>query len=187
MAEPVTVLGATGAVIQIASEGLKLSRAINDYIKRARLADEDIKEISHEVESTVILLQQFGTNLKLEEQTQVCSTDYYRATYSAVQDCETAFEEIEAILPPAILGGDDGENKTANIKTRDRVRWPFKQTKIAVLKAKLDRLKPQLNLMLLVMRHARELHESRIAHRYAIRDFITRIKQIAWLPLTCAK
>ncbi|PGG95407.1 hypothetical protein AJ79_10081 [Helicocarpus griseus UAMH5409] len=78
MADPLSILGAVGAVLQIASQGLKLSRAINEYVHSVRSVDQDFRDISQEMESTVILLQQFGDNLKLEEQSQYQKRDRVR-------------------------------------------------------------------------------------------------------------
>lgn len=163
MAELLAALGAISAVGTIASEGTKLSREINDYIRKARSADKDIKLIAHDVESTAMLLQQFEKNLRMEQETRVCSAEFYSMTDQSVYDCRAVFKDIRASLPSVIFLERQPEDEDFKMKGREKIWWPFKHDKIAPLRANIDRLKIHLNSMLLVMRHARDLHERQLA------------------------
>ena len=48
------------------------------------------------------------------------------------------------------------------LKGKEKLKWPFKQTRIALLRTDLDRLKSNLNLMMNVMKHARDIHEREV-------------------------
>ena len=61
--------------------------------------------------------------------------------------------------------GQVKNTETYAMRGRDRIKWPFKQTRINLLRSDLDRLKSDLNLMITVIRHAREMQEKREADR----------------------
>ncbi|KAK2812261.1 hypothetical protein FQN50_001619 [Emmonsiellopsis sp. PD_5] len=161
--EPLSIFGAVAAVVQLTSEGIRLSRAVKDYANSAQCADKDVRELSNEVEWTVLLLEQFGNNLELEKHSKVCSTEFYEVTFRTVKECQGVFNEIEQALPPMVLETDGEASNTINIKKRDKMRWAFRQRQVSVLRTKLDRHKAQLNLMLVVMVHARDLRASKAA------------------------
>lgn len=168
MAELLAALGAISAVGTIVSEGTKLSREIHDYIRRVQSAEKDIKLIAHDVESTAMLLQQFEKNLKMEQETRVCSAEFYSMTDQSVYECRVVFKDIRAALPPMVFLESEYKDDAFKMKGREKIRWPFRNDKIAPLRANIDRLKVHLNSMLLVMRHARDIHERQLADEWVL-------------------
>ena len=67
MAEVIAVLGIISSVVGVAAEGLKLSQTLNTYTTNVKFAEKDIQGIARDVKHTAVVLNQFGENLKLEE------------------------------------------------------------------------------------------------------------------------
>jgi hypothetical protein len=84
------------------------------------------------------------------------------AAQQTVTECLAIFEELDKALEKSLgnLGALDRDGKKKVNKgaaTLERFKWPFKQTKMDVLRSNLDRLKASLTLMLQVLSYAREL------------------------------
>ena len=54
----------------------------------------------------------------------------------------------------------------ASMNTRDRLKWPFNNTRVALCRSDLDRLKLDMSLKIDVMRYRRDIHDRRVAERY---------------------
>lgn len=97
----------------------------------------------------------------------VCKPELYESAFSHVRECDTIFKEIDGAL--AQPSDRDEEDKISlqipDLKRRERFKWPFKRSRISLLQSDLDRLKANLNLMISVMRHARDLYEKEVLDR----------------------
>lgn len=164
-------IGIVGAAVGIAAEGLRLSQTLYEFVEKARLADADIKEIADDVKSTAIVLEQFGASLKLDEESMICSKEFYRVTSENIQDCSQAFISIDKALQKSIKAVKDvplteaSDDRVYELRKRDKFWWSFKQTRVEKLRSNLERLKANLNLKMQVMAHAREVHERQLASK----------------------
>ncbi|KAK3168027.1 hypothetical protein OEA41_004473 [Lepraria neglecta] len=163
MAEFIAVVGVVGSVVSIAAEGFKLSSTLNKYVDSIKNANKYIKTIANGVNDTAVVLQQLGNNLKLEEESMKIDA---------------------AIVQSAVVTQDEkGDSRNFEIKGRGRFKWPFKRSKIDLLQAHLERLKNGLNLMISVMRHARDLHEKDLHDREKTIGFKIETLKIQTLEL----
>jgi hypothetical protein len=64
-------------------------------------------------------------------------------------ECKTAFEELEIAVGKYIESG--------KLKLKDRLKWPFVEKRVTLLRVNLDRLKSTLMLMLEVLKYARSI------------------------------
>jgi hypothetical protein len=167
MAEVLIVIGAISSVMGIAAEGLKLSSTLNSCVEKVRSAGRDIKDVVQDVKSTAVLLQQFGENLRMEKEVRLFSTEYYDELSRCAKDCQSIFKELELVFPAAI-NSEDPDNKISAMRGRDKLKWSFRHTKVALLRTNLDRLKLQLNTMLVVMIHKRDLYKQQSTERYVL-------------------
>jgi len=84
------------------------------------------------------------------------------ATESTVKECLKVFEQINDAVDkslnnlgePEALGGKKQRRSAAVL---EKLKWPFKQTKLELLRTNLDRLKTSLTLMLQVLSYARDI------------------------------
>ena len=152
----------------IAAEGIKLSKTLNTFVGQVRFAEKEIKGIATDVESTSIVLKQYGENLKLESESMICSFEFFQNTTRALNACAMCFKDIDTLLKEsATVVENEGVDGTVKytMKTKNRIRWPWQQSKVAVLRSDLDRQKANLLLMLEVMKHARDRHEEAMNQR----------------------
>ena len=68
MADPFTAIGVAASVATIASEGFKLFQELKAYADQVKRADEVMRRIIGDINSTAVSLEQLGENLA-EEQT----------------------------------------------------------------------------------------------------------------------
>jgi hypothetical protein len=66
--DPVSILGAAGSVVGIASFGLQLSGALYQFIDSYRSAQENLQDVADGIQATTFALDKISEYLKLEEQ-----------------------------------------------------------------------------------------------------------------------
>lgn len=164
--------GIVGAAIGVAAEGLRLSQTLHEFVENVRLADTDIKEVADDVASTAVVLQQFEASLKLDEESMICTREFYKVTSENIEDCSAVFASIDKALQKSIKAIKDAPiasgsvDQVLELRKRDKFWWPFNKPKIENHRRNLDRLKANLNLKMQVMAHAREIHERQKTSRY---------------------
>lgn len=166
------VFGIVGAAVGVAAEGLKLSQTLYEFVENVRLADTDIKKVADDVSSTVVVLQQFEASLKLDEESMICTREFYKVTSENIDGCSAVFASIDKALQKSIRAMKDAPTAGSSfdqgfeLRKWDKFLWPFNKPRVENLRRDLDRLKINLNLKMQVMAHAREIHERQKALRY---------------------
>lgn len=161
MAEVIAALGVAASVAQLADYGFKLSVKLFSYSQAVSQADTSIKGISNDVSLTSTILQELCGILK-SDGNHVVSVSAVEATQQTVRECLHIFEELSAALDKSLetLGVAEKE-KGGKVKkgrvSMERLKWPFKQPKMELLRSNLDRLKASLTLMLQVLSYARSI------------------------------
>lgn len=161
MAEAVAVIGVVASVAQLADYGFKLSVKLFTFGEAVYAADRSIKSISNDVSLTSTVLKELSEILKADTSNHV-SDRAIDAAQQTVTECLAIFEELDKALEKSLenLGALDHDRKKKVNKgaaTLERLKWPFKQSKMDILRSNLDRLKASLTLMLQVLSYAREL------------------------------
>ncbi len=164
MAEVMAALGIVASVAQLADYGFKLSMKLFAYSEAVYSADKSIKSISSDVSLTSTVLRELCGIIKSDE-TRIVSNEAIEATRRTVEECLKLFEELESAIDRSMSGMGlcmtDGEKAKGKAKKRDvafeKLKWPFKQPKMELLRSNLDRLKANLALMLQVLSYARDV------------------------------
>ncbi|KAL8782249.1 MAG: hypothetical protein Q9213_005552 [Squamulea squamosa] len=154
-------IGIIASVIQIADVGLRLSLRLYTFGETIASADETISSISKDISLTSSVLKELGCNLEKDKELQICSETAIKTAEDIVQECLKVFLEIDATLEKTVASTrSDGEPmpKWTTVVVR-KLRWPFLQPKMQLLRSNLDKLKATLLLMLNVMTYARQLTE----------------------------
>lgn len=158
MAEALAVIAVLASIAQLADLGCKLSIRLYAYSQTAATADESIKGISSDVSLTSTVLQELNSLLKADE-SRIVSSTAIEATKQIVAECLKEFEQLDNALEKAI--GNSGVTSKAKaqrgMSTFEKLRFPFKQPKLDLLRSNLDRLKASLSLMLQVLSYARDV------------------------------
>ncbi len=95
------------------------------------------------------VLQQLGSCLEEDEFVKLCKAQTLTTTKDIAEECKTAFEDLDDIIRKYVESG--------KMKLRDRLKWPFIEKRVTLLRVNLDRLKSTLMLMLEVLKYARSI------------------------------
>jgi hypothetical protein len=87
--------------------------------------------------------------LEEDEFVRLCRTETLTTTKDIADECKTALEELDTVIGKYIESG--------RLKLKDRLKWPFIDKRVMLLRVNLDRLKSTLMLMLEVLKYARSI------------------------------
>lgn len=164
-------IGLVASVVQIADTGIKLSITLYTFAETVLTADKSIREIASDVSLTSSVLEELGNNLKKDRKSRLCSENAVRTAEGIVNECAVIFNEINGTLETALekikprAGTEKGKGKESHggrklaVAALERLKWPFLQPKMQLLRSNLDRLKSTLVLMLNVITYARKVSE----------------------------
>jgi transposase len=87
--------------------------------------------------------------LEQDEFVKLCKQQTLTTTKDIAEECKTAFEDLDDIIGKYVESG--------KLTLKDRLKWPFVEKKVTLLRVNLDRLKSTLMLMLEVLKYARSI------------------------------
>ena len=150
-------VGIAASIIQIADLGLRLSLKIYTFGEIVATADKFIISIAKDVSLTSMVLKELVSLLDQEKHGNICSQNAVQTADDIVKECLDVFEEMEGLLVkkfPNLEKGDGGKVQRAMVLL-ERLKWPYLQPKLELMRTNLERLKSTLNLMLNVIALAR--------------------------------
>jgi hypothetical protein len=162
MAELLAAVGVVASVAQLADYGFKLSIKLFAYSSAVSKADKSIASLSNEVSLTSAVLKELSGFLRADEAKYISRTAV-EATQGTVRECLGVFEELDGVLERT-LGSGEKKGIGGKMRMGEKLKWPFMQPKVDLLRSNLDRLKASLTLMLQVLGYARD-----IASRWVLR------------------
>ena len=139
------ILGIAGSVLQIADLGGKLSVKLFVFSRKIKSADKSINSISQEIAATGAVLQQLGNELAKDEHLQLCSKEAISTARRLIDDCNKVFSELDCSLDGRV------SDSTLVLGWKQRLKFPFLETRIELLRSNLERLKSSLMVMLNVV------------------------------------
>lgn len=107
--------------------------------------------ISQDIAGTLALLHQLENELKKDEQLHLCSQEAATTVRGLVEDCNKIFSELNEALDSKSTG------HKLIVGWKQRLRYPFLEPQINLLRATLERLKISLLVMLNVLIFAQQL------------------------------
>ena len=152
----IEILGIAASVLQIAELGGKLSVKLFTFSRKIKNANKDIDSVSQDIAATGAVLQQLGNELTKDEKTQLCSNEAVATAQQLVEDCRKIFHELNGALD-----GGKGQSRNASHQLimgwKERLKYPFLEAQIELLRSNLERLKSSLVVMLNVLIYAEQL------------------------------
>ncbi|KAK1751062.1 hypothetical protein QBC47DRAFT_425667 [Echria macrotheca] len=124
------VIGLVASIIQVAAFGLNLSRTLYDYSSSVVGAEKRLKGLDRDIAFTSRIISQLGSRL---ENSQVQAL------------CDAIFQAMEDVV--------------AKVRSSNMGKWTifFRESKIELMRANLDRMKGNLQLLIGVIIHSTQM------------------------------
>lgn len=151
----VELVGIAAGVVQIAQLGGELPVKLFTFTRKIKNADKSIDSISQEIAATGAVLQQLDNELKKDEKLRLCSPEAIATARSLMDDCRRIFKELNDAVDGKGKGFGSGAKVILGLK--QRLKYPFLEPQIELLKANLEKLKSSLLVMLNVLIFAEQL------------------------------
>lgn len=145
------ILGIAASVVQIADLGARLSVQLIGFSRKVKEANKSIEAISQEIAVTGAVLQELGAELKKDDNKSGCSRRALQTAQELVSACKDIFKEIDEIIKP--------NGSTAASSWKQRLKYPFFESKLALLRTKLESLKSSLLVILNVLVYAEQIRK----------------------------
>lgn len=151
----VEIIGLAASVLQIAEIGGKLSVKLFTFTRKVKNANKSIDALSQDIAATGAVLKELGQALNNDAQLRVCSQSAIDTAKSLVDDTRRVFSGLEKLI--------DGDSKSSKsfggISLKQRIKFPFVESKIEEVQANLERLKSSLLVILNVLIFAEQVRK----------------------------
>ena len=146
-------LGIAASILQIAGTGVRLSLKLYTFGEVVSTADKSVISISKDVSLTSSVLEELGQMLDKDRHMRVCSQTALETADGIVKECLEVFEGMDKMLVKKLphLGPGNGEKAKRAMVLLEKLKWPYLQPKMELMRTNLERLKSTLNLMLNVI------------------------------------
>lgn len=163
----IEILAIAASVLQIADLGARLSVKLFTYSRKIKNADKHIDSISHDIAGTGAVLQLLGKELEKDESLRLCSDEAIAQARKLMDDCRKIFEDLNDAIDGNHKAGGPGSKLIFGLK--QRLKYPFLEPQIDLLRAKLEKLKADLMVMLNVLIYGGQLR------RYILPCVVSRV------------
>jgi Fungal N-terminal domain of STAND proteins len=154
----IEILGVAASVLQIADLGGQLSIKLFTFSRKIKNADKNIDSISKDIAATGAVLQQLGKELQKDTELRLCSSEAVATAKSLVSDCNNVFIELDQALSNKKSIGNGTSHKLVT-GWKNRIKYPFLEAHVEMLRSTLERLKSSLLVMLNVLIFAEQLRK----------------------------
>jgi hypothetical protein len=139
------VIGLVASIVQVAAFGLTLSRTLHDYGASVVGAEKRLKGLDKDIEFTSRIISQLGTSLGNTQVQALVAEDTIRLTQDVVAECDAIFQAMEDVV--------------TRIRNSGIGKWTiyFRESKIELMRANLDRMKGNLQLLMGVIIHGTQM------------------------------
>ena len=154
-------LALLASIVQIADTGYRLSLKLYTSGEAISSADRTIITISKDISLTSTVLKELGEILRRdqEEKESICSENLVQTAGNTVNDCLDAFEELDKMILKNMPNLSQGHRATRATMALEKLRWPFIQPRVQLLRGSLDMLRANISLMLNVLIYARHVSD----------------------------
>ena len=140
-------------IIGIAAAGVQLSTALYNYASSVANAGKDMEEVAGDVALTANVLSSVGSFLQDEHNVAVASANAIADARKILVRSESTFQEIRSMVEKKDRAKEDGKKR---LSTFTKATWPFKGSRLELLKRRLESLKTSLLLFLKILSFARD-------------------------------
>ncbi|KAJ9603397.1 hypothetical protein H2200_012175 [Cladophialophora chaetospira] len=138
----VEILGIAASVAQIADLGARLSVKLFVFSRKIKSADKSIEAISQDIASTGAVLQELGKEISNKDTNELLTQEGLRIAHDLITSCQKVFNELDTAL-------DGRVTDNSIVKAwRSRLKYPFIEAQVELLRLNLERLKSSLVLVL---------------------------------------
>lgn len=141
------VLGVVASAIQVADLGFRLSKNIYEYASNVAGAETRIAYLGQDISLTATIIKELGGVLEDADVQALLRDSAVSAAKKAMDACSDIFTKMDLAL---------------NNSRSSRMAWPFRQVKVQVLNADLDRLKCNLLLLSEALKLARDVRRDKV-------------------------
>lgn len=134
-------VGFVASVAQLAGAGLKLSVALYEYADHVANSPKKIRDLAKDVKITSSVLEHLSELLFLGTSQPLIRPGALQTAKDTIAECTAIFEEMESFIE-------------SGSKSVGRLVFPFKESKLQLLMARLASLKSTLQLLLLVLQYS---------------------------------
>jgi hypothetical protein len=138
-------IGAAAAIIQVAETGLRLSKSIYEYADSYQSADARLNQFAQDVDRTSNIVRDVGDLFSDATAQNHIAAGGLKTTRDCVKDCEEAFKEIQTFVEHA---------------RKSRWKFPYREQKLRLLDARLEKLKSNLSLVLMILSRSKDLKQA---------------------------
>lgn len=141
----------------LAADGVKLAKTIRVLVKEIKGSGGEAQATIRELELTINILDQFKENMENERALNLkFHARFFNQFKSVTEVCEAIFDDLRHALERAIPGIlDSADLDTFVVRKRDSMRWPFSRMDIVSAKKRLEDVKRELQLIVLVVMQIR--------------------------------
>lgn len=150
----VDILSIVAGVIQIADIGARLSVKLSSFARKVKSADLAIRDVSQDVALTCSVLRELGHELQKDEEAKLCSNEAMTTARNVIDQCTKVFTDLDDTLDK---NQPVPKEAAAFKKWAQRLKYPFIEPHVDLLRTNLERLKSTLLLMLNVIMYAGQL------------------------------
>ena len=167
----VDILGIVAGMFQVADIGAKLSVNLSSFARKAKSADLAIRDISKDVSLTCSVLRELAKELQKDEKAKLCSNHAMTTAQRIIDECRKVFNDLNTTLD---TNKPMPQDTMAFKKWTQRLKYPFVEPRIDLLRANLERLKSTILLMLNVIMYAGQLrrYDFSFEMQCSLSDFI---------------
>ena len=142
------------SVVQVINTGIELSISLYSYAEKVSSASKSVKNIASEVKLTSTVLEKFRDLLEQERHHRTANEEFFGAADELIKACLEVFTDIQNLLQKHfshITNRHAGRRELI----QEKLKWPFLQKKIELLRSNLEKRKASLHLMVSIITFAR--------------------------------
>ncbi|KAM0333502.1 hypothetical protein ACHAQA_002165 [Verticillium albo-atrum] len=151
------LVGLIASSLALAEFGARLSLKLYAVSRTLASAPADARALASEISLAATVVRELAVLLEADREA-TASAAAVGAAVTAVAECLGVFEEVDGLLGQSLARMEGGRGGRA----MERVRWAMGREKLDGLRARLERLKAGLGLMLQVLGYARDVKGRKI-------------------------
>jgi hypothetical protein len=139
-------IGEASAIIGIVQVGISLAITLNSYVSEVKEAQEDILELTSDIDSTLLQLRDLGKLIEQNDITHAWSDDGVMLAKKCVTDCEKVIAKLRKLLKKstASAASDQVTRDEIDVKKFEKALWPLYKPELLVRKQELRSIKQDI-------------------------------------------
>jgi len=132
-------LSLAASIVGLVSLGIQISQGLNLYIDSASNARPRVQAIATDIELAIQVVKELQTTIEDPVSKALINDNAQRTAAQTISQFRRVFEQIKQKVP---VPGQSG------IRAYQRLKWPFTESKVNLLRAELENAKATLQLLM---------------------------------------